>query len=309
MTAVGAGHRSGFVGLIGRPNVGKSTILNYYLGEKISIVSPRPQTTRQRILGVLTRQDAQVMFLDTPGLCAPQHTLGRYMQEVVKSVLDEADVLVVVVDGRVGITEDDERVFARLKQALAGGRGGNRAAPPCLLAINKVDVASKPRLLPVLEACAKTKLFAECVPVSALTGDQMDVLLSCLIARLPEGPRWYEAQDRTDQPISRMVGERVREQILVATRQEVPHMAAVLVDEIDEQEQVTVVRATILVERRGQKAILIGRQGLMVKRIGQHARREIERLLGRKVHLELWVKVAPDWRSDPRMLRQLGYLA
>jgi len=309
MSTAPTNYRSGFVGIVGRPNVGKSTLLNYYLGEKISIVSPRPQTTRHRILGVLTREDAQVMFLDTPGLCTPQHTLGRYMQEVAKSVIDEADVLVAVIDGRVGVREDDERLFARLRQALSGGRAGNRAAPPCLLAINKVDVASKPRLLPVLEACAKTKLFAECIPVSALTGDQMDVLLSCIVTRLPEGPRWYESQDRTDQPISRMVGERVREQILLATRQEVPHTAAVLVDEIDEQEHVTVVRATILVERQGQKAILIGRQGLMIKRIGQHARRELERLLGRKIHLELWVKVAADWRSDPRLLRQLGYVA
>jgi GTP-binding protein Era len=302
------GYRSGFVGIIGRPNVGKSSILNYYLGEKISIVSPRPQTTRYRILGVLTREDAQVMFLDTPGLCSPQRPLERSMVEVAKSVIDEADVLVVVIDGRAGITEDDERVFARLKQALAGGRGGHRPAPPCLLAVNKVDIASKPRLLPVLEACAKTRLFEECVPVSALTGDQMEVLLSCIIARLPEGPRWYEATDRTDQPLSRMIGERVREQILLATRQEVPHVAAVLVDEISEQKRVTVVRATILVERPGQKAILIGRQGLMVKRIGQQARRELERLLGHKVHLELWVKVAADWRSDPRLLRQLGYV-
>ena len=237
MSAADTGYRSGFVGIVGRPNVGKSSLLNYYLGEKISIVSPRPQTTRHRVLGVLTREDAQVMFLDTPGLCTPQSPLERYMLEVAKSVIDEADVLVVMIDGRVGITEDDERVFSRLRQALAGGRAGNRAAPPCLLAINKVDVARKPRLLPVLERCAKTGIFAECIPVSALTGDQMDLLLACIIARLPQGPRWYEAQDRTDQPMSRMVSERVREQILFATRAEVPHTAAVLVEEIAELAQ------------------------------------------------------------------------
>ena len=306
MSAEPAGYRSGFVGIVGKPNVGKSTLLNYYLGEKISIVSPRPQTTRHRVLGVLTREDAQVMFLDTPGLCTPQHTLGRYMQEVAKSVIEEADVLVAVIDGRVGLTEDDERLFARLRQVLPKGREGDRAKA-CLLAINKVDAVKKPRLLPLLEACAKTKLFADCIPVSALRGDQMDVLLACIITRLPEGPRWYEPKDHTDQTTSQLVAELVREQILLATRQEVPHTVAVLVEEVLEQERVTVVRATILVERPGQKAIVIGRGGLMLKRIGQEARRELERLLGRKIHLELWVKVAEGWRSDPRVLRQLGY--
>jgi GTP-binding protein Era len=307
MSTTGTGHRSGFVGIVGRPNVGKSTILNYYLGEKISIVSPRPQTTRHRVLGVLTKEDAQVLFLDTPGLCTPQRPLERHMVGVAKSVIDEADVLVAVIDGRVGIREEDEWVFARLRQALSGGRGGDRAKQSCLLAINKVDAVKKPRLLPLLEACANTKLFEECIPVSALRGDQMDVLLACLILRLPQGPRWYEPEHRTDQPPSQHIAELVREQILLATRQEVPHTVAVLVEEVVEQERVTVVRATILVERPGQKAIVIGRQGLMLKRIGQEARRELERFLGRKVHLELWVKVAADWRSDPQVLRQLGY--
>ena len=307
MNAAKDGYRSGFVGLIGRPNVGKSTVLNHYLGEKISIVSPRPQTTRKRILGVLTREDAQVMFLDTPGLCAPQHSLGRYMQEVAKSVIDEADVLVVIIDGRVRLTPDDERVFSRLRQIRSQGRGGNRSSLPCLLAINKVDAVKKPRLLPLLERCAGTQLFDECIPVSALRGDQMEVLLSCIIARLPVGPRWYEPKDRTDQTTGHLVSDLVREQVLLATRQEVPHAVAVLVDDISEQERVTVVRATILVDRPGQKAIIIGRQGAMLKQIGQEARRELERLLGRKVHLELWVKVAEGWRSDPRILRQLGY--
>ena len=307
MSTASTGYRSGFVGIIGRPNVGKSTLLNYYLGEKISIVSSKPQTTRHRVLGVLTREDAQVVFLDTPGLCTPQHTLGRYMQEVAKSVIDEADVLVAVIDGRVGVREDDERLFARLRQALSGGRAGNRAKQHCFLAINKVDVVKKPRLLPLLEMCAKTKLFEECIPVSALRGDQMDVLLACIISRLPQGPQWYEPQDRTDQTPSQVIAELVREQILLATRQEIPHTVAVLVDEVIEQERITVVRATILVERPGQKAIVIGRQGLMLKRIGQEARRELERFLGRKFHLELWVKVAAEGRSDPRVLRQLGY--
>lgn len=299
-------HRCGFVGIVGRPNVGKSTLLNYYLGEKVAIVSPTPQTTRHRILGVLTTANAQVLFLDSPGLHQPQHPLGRYMLEVAKAVVEEADVLVVVVDGRRGFTRDDEQVFARIKQA---GRhtGTGSLKPSALLAINKVDAVKKPRLLPLLDAGAKTMLFAECIPVSARTGEQMDVLLGRIIAQLPEGPRWYEPQQRTDQTPTQRIGELIREQILCTTHQEVPHAVAVLIEAIEDRPQVMVIHATILVERPGQKAILIGRGGTMLKRVGQAARGEIERLMGRKVHLQLWVKVAEDWRRDERVLRQLGY--
>ena len=291
-------HRSGFVGIVGRPNVGKSTILNYYLGQKVAIVSPRPQTTRQRILGVLTRTDAQVIFLDGPGFHEPQHALGRYMVEVAKAVVDEADVLVVVIDARAGVTAEDERVFSRIR----------RTKRPALLAINKVDVVKKPRLLPLLEACAKTALFTECIPVSALTGDQMAVLLDRIIAQLPEGPQWYEVGQQTDQTTPQRITELIREQVLLATRQEVPHAVAVRIDQMVEEERVTVIHATILVERQGQKAIVIGREGAMLKQVGQEARRYIERLLGRKVYLELWVKVVEDWRSNERVLRELGYV-
>ncbi len=291
--------RSGFVGIIGRPNVGKSTLLNYYLGEKVAIVSPRPQTTRHRILGVLTQPTAQVMFLDTPGFHQPQHALGRFMVEVAKAVMDEADVIVVVIDGRHGLTEDDRRMFARLKYTER----------PCLMAINKVDLVKKPKLLPLIDACAKTGLFIDCIPVSALRGEQMDILLDRVIAHLPEGPRWYEPTDRTDQTTQQLIGEFVREQVLIATHEEVPHAVAVLVERIEEQAHLTSIQATILVERPGQKAILIGRGGQMLKHIGQEARRQLERLLGRKVYLGLWVKVAEGWRSDDRVLRQLGYMA
>jgi GTP-binding protein Era len=299
-------HRSGFVGIVGRPNVGKSTLLNAYLGEKVAIVSPHPQTTRHRLLGILTRPDAQVMFLDTPGLHEPRHALGRSMLEVIKAVLEEADVLVVVIDAQRGLTDADEAVFSRVRRALR--RAGERSAvPTALLAINKVDAVKKPRLLPLLAACADTQLFTDCIPVSALTGEQMDVLLERIIAHLPEGPTWYEPHQRTDQSTTQRIGELIREQALLATRQEVPHAVAVLVDQIEERERVTAVQATILVERPGQKAILIGRGGRMLKRVGQAARREIERLLGRKVHLGLWVKVAEAWREDDRLLRRLGY--
>ena len=304
-TTMSPGYRSGFVGIVGRPNVGKSTLLNFYLREKVAIVSPRPQTTRHRILGVLTRQDAQVIFLDSPGLHEPEHALGRYMLEVAKAVIEEADVLVAIIDARTGMTTEDERVFARVKQALRGSAG--RAGRAALLAINKVDIVQKPRLLPLLEAGAKTKIFSECVPVSALAGEQMDVLLERIIAHLPEGPRWYEPEQRTDQTASQLITEFIREQVLLATRQEVPHAVAVLLDQIEDRDRVTSIQATILVERPGQKAIVIGKGGAMLKGIGQAARHQIERLLGRKVHLGLWVKVADDWRRDERMLRQLGY--
>ncbi|PIQ84249.1 MAG: GTPase Era [Candidatus Omnitrophica bacterium CG11_big_fil_rev_8_21_14_0_20_63_9] len=308
-----AAHRSGFVGIIGRPNVGKSTLLNYYLGEKLSIISPRPQTTRHRILGVLTRKDAQVMFLDTPGLHKPEHTLGRYLLEVTKAVIDEADVLVVMIDARAGLTAEDERVFGQVRDVLrrtrsgTGGPSAGEGPRAALLAINKVDLVKKPKLLPLLERCAKTKLFTACIPVSAQTGVQMDVLLSEIIGQLPEGPEWYEPQQRTDQPEEQRIRETIREQLLLATRQEVPHAIEVFIERLEERPGLTAIYATVLVERPGQKAIVIGRGGEALKRVGQEARRQIERLIGRKVHLELWVKVAEDWRHDERLLRQLGY--
>ena len=299
-------HRSGFVGIVGRPNVGKSTLLNYYLGEKIAIVSPQPQTTRHRILGVLTRPEAQVMFLDTPGLHEPQHALGRSMLEIAKAVLEEADVLVVIMDGRHGMTLADERVFARVRQVLRQPGAGS-ATRSAILAINKVDVVKKPRLLPLMDACAKTQLFTDCIPVSALRGEQMDVLLERIITLLPEGPQWYEPSQHTTQTVTQRIAELIREQALLATRQEVPYAVAVLVEQLEERERVTAIEATIFVERPGQKAILIGRGGAMLKRIGQAARGELERLLGRKVHLGLWVKVAEAWRKDDHLLRRLGY--
>ena len=298
--------RSGFVGIVGRPNVGKSTLLNYYLKEKVAIVSPKPQTTRHRILGTLTRDDAQVIFLDSPGLHKPEHMLGRHMLEAAKAVLEEADVLVVMIDGRAGLTEADEQVFSRIRELLRRRRSEG-VGPATILAVNKVDLVKKPKLLPLLEACAKLGLFAECVPISALTGVQLDTLLACVIARLPEGPRWYEPDQRTDQSRRQLIGEFIREQVLLATRQEVPYAVAVLVDDVEDRDRVTAIQATILVERQGQKAILIGRGGSMLKRIGTAARQQLERLLGRKVHLELWVKVAERWREDERLLRELGY--
>jgi GTP-binding protein Era len=301
----GTGHRAGFVGLVGRPNVGKSTMLNFFLGEKAAIVSPRPQTTRQRILGVVTRSDAQVIFLDTPGFHKPQHALGRHLLRTAQAVLEEADVVVVVMDATAGLRREDEWVCEQVRRALPNGPRG--AGRPVLLAINKVDAAPKPRLLPMLAACAAGGFFAELIPVSALTGEQMGTLLEEIVRRLPEGPRWYEPHQRTDQPTPLRIAELIREQALMRTRQEVPHAVAVLVERMEERPRVTVIEATLLVERRGQKAILIGRRGEQLKQIGQEARRQIECLLGRQVHLALWVKIEEGWRQNEQLLRELGY--
>ncbi len=289
--------RSGFVGLIGRPNVGKSTMLNYYVGERVAIVSPHPQTTRTRIVGILTRPDAQVCFIDAPGVHRPQHSLGRHMAGITDAVIEEADVLVVVVDGRAGLREEDRRVLERVRTTRH----------PILVAINKVDIAQKPRILPVIEACAATGIGEAYVPVSAKTGDQMDVLLAQVIARLPHGPRWYEPPQRTDQTTPQRISELIREQALLATRQEVPYAVAVQLDQIEEEATATVIHATVVVERPGHKGILIGQGGQRLKRITQAARKAIKRLLGRPVALRLWVKVVEDWRTAPRTLRELGY--
>lgn len=301
-------YHSGFVGVIGKPNVGKSTIVNAFVGRKVSIVSSRPQTTRNRILGILTRPDAQVILIDTPGWHKPEHPLGRHMISVTKGVVEDADVLLAIVDAAGRFTKEDEWVFDQVRRA-------NR---PSLLALNKIDLVNKRLLLPIMARCADLKLFEELVPVSALTGDNMDRLLAQLITRLPQGPRWYEPDQLTDQSSEQLIREFIREQVLHATRQEVPHAVAVLLDELTTKEPpagrphapgLTLIRATILVEREGQKAIVIGKQGRTLKQIGTAARLELERWLGRKVFLELWVKVAEQWRADPAMLRELGYEA
>ena len=291
--------RSGFVGLIGKPNVGKSTILNYFLGRKISITSPRPQTTRRRIMGILTRPDAQIVFIDTPGWHRPENPLGRMMVTTAKGVMEEADVLVMVLEATSGIREEDEWVFNEVR----------KAKHPAIVAINKVDAVKKGLVLPLLEHVAALRIFEEHIPISAKTNENMEVLLEEAVKRLPTGPRWYEEGQLTDQSAEQLISEFIREQALQLTRQEVPQAIAVLIDERTEKETVTLIRATILVEREGQKAIVIGRQGQMLKRIGTVARMEIERFLGRKVFLELWVKVIKTWRKDPVLLRQLGYSA
>jgi len=294
---VPAGYRSGFVGLIGKPNVGKSTILNLLLGRKVSIVSPRPQTTRQRVLGILTKDDAQVIFVDTPGWHKPEDPLGRHLISVAKGVIEEVDILVAVLDATSGIEIEDEWVFNEVRQRKR----------PALAVINKADAVKKPSLLPFLEQLAALKLFDDQIPVSALKHENLDVLLKEIIRRLPEGPRWYAPGQVTDQTSEQIIRELIREQVFNAVRQEVPYAVAIRLDAMEDKPRVTVIQATILVEREGQKAIMIGKRGQMLKEIGKAARLELERELGRRIYLELWVKVEKDWRRKMSVLRELGY--
>ena len=292
--------RSGFVGIIGRPNVGKSTLLNYYLGTTISIVTAVPQTTRHKILGILTREDAQIMFVDTPGIHDPLHALGKDMVRAALGVLTDVDLLLHVIDGRRGWLLEDRRV-----------RDAVRAAQrPALFVVNKIDaVKPKARALPLMEEAQRAGCYRDYFPVSALRGDQMDVLLQQIVAALPEGPQFYDADQITDRTVRFQIGELIREQVLRQTWEEVPHAAAVQVESIEDkpEHRVSVIHATIVVERETQKGILIGKGGRQLKEIGEAARHRIEALIGQRVFLQLWVKAVGEWRKDPQRLKEFGY--
>lgn len=292
------GFKSGFVSIIGRPNVGKSTLLNRLVGQKVAIISDKPQTTRHRIRSVLTLPEAQVVFVDTPGIHKPKHKLGRYMVDAALETLGGVDVILMVVDADKKSGPGDRFILEQLE----------KTDTPVLLVINKIDRISKPEILPIIEHFAGQFGFAEIIPVSARTGENLDRLVSVLVDYLPEGPKYYPEDAVTDQPENVILSELVREKVLWLTRQEVPHSVAVVIDEAFTGEKgVRVIRATIYVERDSQKAILIGENGKMMREIGRKARVEIEKLLGVKVFLELWVKVKPGWRQDERMLRSFGF--
>jgi GTP-binding protein Era len=305
--------RSGFVTLLGRPNTGKSTLLNLLLGAKVSIVSPRPQTTRTRLQGVLTRENAQIVFVDTPGTHKPISRMNQQMMRSVQEALDGVDLVLVVVDASRALNEEDE-----LSVELA--RQSHR---PSFLVLNKIDIIDKPALLPLIEHFRQEHNFQEYIPVSALTGENRPLLELSIIERLPEGPPYFPADTLTDQPTRFLAAEIVREKIFHQTRQEVPYSTAVVVEKFEEPEnweeaQETVapagerrkhkplvrIQATILVEREGQKGIIIGAKGQRLKRIGEAARRELEFLLNARVYLELFVKTREDWR-DQKGVEQL----
>jgi GTP-binding protein Era len=293
-------HRSGFVAVIGRPNVGKSTLMNAYLGEKIAIVSPKPQTTRLRQLGILTRPNAQIIFVDTPGIHNPKHKLGEFMVETALRALADADLILWVVDVSNPPAEEDVQIADLLRK--------HAYSVSVLIAMNKLD------LVPIEHLAGNVAAFQELAPqadwttLSATTGQGRDDLFRRIIAALPPGPRYYPADQLSDAPVREIVAEIVREKALLRLREEVPHAVAVVVDEFKRRsEEMTYIAASIYVERTSQKGILIGKRGAMLRRIGQDARPEIERLVETKVYLDLWVKVLKNWRKDEDALRRLGY--
>ncbi len=290
--------KTGFVSLVGRPNAGKSTLLNRLIGEKIAIVSNKPQTTRRRILGVRTSPDAQVVYLDTPGIHRPLHRMNVQMVEAAVATFDEVDVLGLVVDASEPAGKGDRYVLD-----LVG-----RAAVPVFLILNKIDLVRKPTLLPVIDRYSREGRFAEIVPVSATTGENVDRLERALIERLPEGPALYPADYLTDQPERVIAAEIVREQLLRLTRAELPFSSAVVVDRFEEAAGTAPLRlfCTILVDRESHKPIVIGAGGEMIKHIGTAARAELERFFDARVYLDLHVRVKRDWREDARLLDELG---
>jgi len=300
LDAVPPGHRSGFVAVLGRPNVGKSTLVNQLLGQKVTIVSPRPQTTRTRIVGILTRPEAQVIFVDTPGLHRPRHALGEAMVATASSAIPDADVVLLVTDVSTMPTDEDRTVARLIRE-----RTGN----PVIMALNKMD------RLPPARVRAHTAAYEGIVPdhagwmlTTATEAVNLDKLLSMIVAILPEGPRYYPGDQITDQTERQIAAELIREQVFRLTHDELPHAIATVVEEFKERESgATFIAATIYVERQSQKGIVIGSGGSMLRRIGTAARQEIERMTGGKVHLELWVKVSKRWRRDPQLIERMGY--
>ena len=291
----------GTVAIIGRSNVGKSTLLNRLLHEKIAIVSNKPQTTRTRILGVVHAPGAQIALLDTPGLHKPQHLLNRRMVKTAVDTLEEADLLYVLMEATSLPGPGDLLVLDYVKAAL-----GKRPRP-VILVVNKIDAVNKLKLLPVLEMYAKLFAWTEVVPVSAETGDNVERLLAVTVTRLPEGNAAYDDETITDQSMRTLAAEMIREKILKQTYEEVPHSAAVEIDQFVEEGKLARINASIFVEKESHKAILIGKQGERLKVVGIEARQDMEKLFGKKVFLEMWVKVREAWREDERALIELGY--
>ncbi|AMV11661.1 GTPase Era [Geobacillus sp. G4] len=293
------GYKSGFVAIIGRPNVGKSTFLNRVIGQKIAIMSDKPQTTRNKIQGVYTDDDAQIIFIDTPGVHKPKHKLGDFMMKVALNALREVDLILFMVNAEEGFGRGEAFIIERLKEVDT----------PVFLVINKIDRVHPDELLPLIDRYKDLYPFAEIVPISALEGNNVDRLLEQIKERLPEGPQYYPPDQITDHPEQFIIAELIREKALHLTREEVPHSIAVVVERIERREgsPTVYISAVIVVERDSQKGIIIGKQGRMLKEIGQRARADIEALLGSRVFLELWVKVQKDWRNRLSQLRDFGF--
>ena len=290
--------KSGFISLIGRPNTGKSTLLNALVGQKVAIVADKPQTTRTSIQGVVTTAEAQIVFVDTPGIHKADSPLNKRLMDAVRAALEERDLLLFVVDAAAKFGEEDRRALDTVRRVDA----------PILLVLNKIDlVKEKARLLPLIEQYKQLHDFADYLPISAVRRKGLDDLRKAIIERLPEGPAYFPEDYVTDQPERFLAAELIREKVLWATRQEVPHSVAVMVDQWEETSTLTRIYATIRVERDGQKAIIIGAKGAMLKRIGTLARQEMERIFGVKIFLDLHVRVQPNWREEAAFLNALDW--
>ncbi|WP_049175839.1 GTPase Era [Ligilactobacillus salivarius] len=289
---------SGFVAILGRPNVGKSTFLNRVVGQKIAIMSDKAQTTRNKIQGIYTEDDTQIVFIDTPGIHKPHSRLGDFMVESALSTLNEVDAVLFMVNATQKRGRGDDFIIERLKNVKK----------PIYLVINKIDQIHPDKLLQIMDDYRNTLDYAEVFPISALEGNNCPELIESLVNTLPEGPQYYPADQITDHPERFIAGELIREKVLELTREEVPHSVAVVVDRIHrEDDEKVLVQATIVVERNSQKGIIIGKGGKMLKQIGVKARKDIELMLGDKVYLELWVKVQPNWKDRQVDLQALGY--
>lgn len=292
-------HKSGFISIIGRPNVGKSTFLNRVIGQKIAIMSDKPQTTRNKVQGVLTTNDAQLIFIDTPGIHKPKHKLGDFMMKVAQNTLREVDIVLFMVNAEEGYGRGEEFIIEKFKSVKT----------PIFLVINKIDQVHPDKLMAIIDSYKDKYDFAEVLPISALEGNNVETLLAQIKQYLPEGPQYYPADQVTDHPERFIVSELIREKALHLTREEIPHSLAVVIDKMERQKDKDIVHvmATVIVERDSQKGIIIGKQGSMLKEIGKRARIDIENLLGSKVFLELWVRVQKDWRNKMTQLRDFGF--
>ncbi|MCL1882311.1 MAG: GTPase Era [Defluviitaleaceae bacterium] len=294
-------YRSGFVTLIGRPNVGKSTLMNFFIGEKISIVSNKPQTTRNKIRSILTGEGYQIIFIDTPGIHAPTTRLGKFMVKSANAALNEADAVIYMVEPREKISEEDRAII----KSLSGVKS------PVFLAVNKVDTVDKPVLLKIIEQYNNAYDFRDIVPLSALTGENVKALFTNIKEILPEGPMYFPEDQITDQPERQIAAEIIREKALMYLQDEIPHGLAVDITAMkprsEEPDSMVDVGATIFCEKESHKAIIIGKSGSMLKRIGTSARRDIQLLLGSPIFLDLWVKVKKNWRDNEFLLKNFGY--
>jgi len=292
-----ADYKSGFVTLIGRPNVGKSTLMNYLIGQKIAITSNKPQTTRNRIQTVLTREEGQIVFVDTPGIHKAKNKLGEYMVNVAERTLNEVDVVLWLVEPTTFVGAGEKHIAEQL----------GKVKTPVVLVINKVDMVKKEEILTFIDTYRKIYDFAEIVPVSARSGENTEELVKVIFKYLPYGPQFYDEDTITDQPERQIVAELIREKALHSLNEEIPHGIAVAIDRMKYRRKIVDIDATIICERDSHKGIIIGKQGAMLKKIGSTARYEIEKMLDCKVNLQLWVKVKKDWRDSDFLLKNYGY--